>query len=1187
MICGTCGSQNDAGRKFCVECGTALAVPCPSCGTPNPAAGKFCGECGVSLSASGTEPTAVATAPTGAGTQNAAQVAERRLVSVLFADLVGFTTISESRDAEDVRELLEGYFALCRETIGRYGGTIEKFIGDAVMAVWGTPVAQEDDPERAVRTALDLVDAVRRMGEAAGVSDLALRAGVLTGEAAVTLGASDMGMVAGDLVNTASRLQSAAPPGTVLVGDSTRRASGDAIAYEAVADQVLKGKELPVAAWHALRVVAKRGGAGRSEQLEAPFVGRGAELQLIKDFYHGTARERGVRLVSVIGQGGIGKSRLAWEFLKYMDGVTELVYWHQGRSPSYGDGITFWALGEMVRMRLGIGEGADEEATREALTASLAEFVPDEGERRTLEGPLLQLLGFDDGSGAERGELFPAWRLYFERIAEQAPVVLVFEDLQWADEGLIDFIEDLLAWSRGKPIYVITLARPELLDRRPTWGAGQRGFTSLGLEPLTDAEMLELLGGLVPGLPEAAARTIVDRAEGIPLYAVETVRMLLNDGRLQLTDGAYQPVGDLSSLAVPETLHALIAARLDGLDPAERSVLQDASVIGLSFAADALAAVSGLAADDVERRLRHLARRELIALDDDPRSPERGQYRFVQGMIKEVAYGTLAKRDRRARHLAAARHFETLGDDELAGVLAQHYVEAYRAQPSGEEGSAVAAQARVALRGAAARASALASPANALAYVELALEVTTDRADELGLRREAGGFAADSGKVEASIPHLERAIDLATQLEDSVARRRAVGHLGNILIEGHQERALELLTDAMNEPGLTPDDDGYVEIAESLAKLNMRKSRFDEAVAIAERALPAAEARGLTVLAIELLTTRAVSLSNIGRPIESVSSLSGVIALAERLNLHDPQLRAMINLSYALDPDDPELAYRVSRDGAAKARAWGQRFGLRYLLGNACDTAIHVGDWDWALGEARDPIWDDAEPAERIWLGSIEVEILAARGEPVAELAAELERIAVGFDDSQYRGVAEYAAWMAMMASGRFAEVIERGRSSLTWGGQGALDGAPPIVSRAALRLRDADAIREMLTAFAGARKGRRTTAHRAAMDGALTALEDRRAEARSQYLEALRLFREMNLPWMVAGTGLDAIVADALEPAERQRVADEARAIFERLGAQPHLAQLDAALAAAPATDAPPSGRSAPAPDEVRSARA
>ena len=734
---------------------------------------------------------------------------------------------------------------------------------------------------------------------------------------------------------------------------------------------MLKGKELPVAAWRALRVVAKRGGAGRSDQLEAPFVGRDAELQLIKDFYHGTARERGVRLVSVIGQGGIGKTRLAWEFLKYIDGVTELVYWHQGRSPSYGDGITFWALGEMVRMRLGIGEGADEEETREALTGSLEEFVPDEEERRALEGPLLQLLGFQSGAEADRGQLFSAWRTYFERIAEQAPVVLVFEDLQWADEGLFDFIEDLLAWSRGKPIYVITLARPELLERRPTWGAGQRGFTSLGLEPLTDAEMLELLGGLVPGLPDSAARTIVGRAEGIPLYAVETVRMLLNDGRLQQTDGAYQPVGDLSTLAVPETLHALIAARLDGLEPAERSLLQDASVIGLSFGADALAAVSGIPADEVERRLRGLARRELITLDDDPRSPERGQYRFVQGLIKEVAYGTLAKRDRRARHLAAARHFEALGDDELAGVLAQHYIEAYRAQPGGEEGAAVAAQARVTLRAAAARARALASPAHALSYVELALEVTTDPADELALRREAGGFAADAGKFETSVPHLERAIELATQMGDRVARRRAVGHLGNVLIEGHQDRAFELLSEAMAEPGLTPDDDGYVEIAEALAKLFMRRSRFAEAVALVERALPAAESRGLTVLAVEMLTTRAVSLSNINRPIESVASLMGVIAPGRSPQPPGPAAAGDDQPGLRARPGRPGGGLpRVARRGGQELGRWGQRFGLRYLVGNATSTAIQIGDWEWALTEVRDPIWDDLEPAERIWLGA-------------------------------------------------------------------------------------------------------------------------------------------------------------------------------------------------------------------------
>ncbi len=415
MNCGSCGAPNEAGRKFCLQCGTRLIAGCPTCGTPNTPGARFCGECGSTLAASdGAAPVSADTAASSA----AGPTSERRLVSVLFADLVGFTAISESRDAEDVRELLNGYFETCREVVERYGGAVEKFIGDAVMAVWGAPVAREDDAERAVRAALDLVDAVVRLREEAGVPGLALRAGVLTGEAAVTLGATGMGMVAGDMVNTASRLQSVAPPGTVLVGEATRRAASDAITFEPAGEQLLKGKEAPVPAFRALRVVAKRGGVGRSERLEPPFVGRDSELRLIKDFFHATARDRGVRLVSVMGQAGIGKSRLAWEFHKYLDGLTELAYWHQGRSPSYGDGVSFWALGEMVRMRAGIGEGDDAETTRARLSETLHQFVPDAAERQSLEGPLLQLLGVADAHGRERSELFSAWRTFFERLAE-------------------------------------------------------------------------------------------------------------------------------------------------------------------------------------------------------------------------------------------------------------------------------------------------------------------------------------------------------------------------------------------------------------------------------------------------------------------------------------------------------------------------------------------------------------------------------------------------------------------------------------------------------------------------------------------------------------------------------------------------------------------------------------------------
>jgi predicted ATPase len=397
----------------------------------------------------------------------------------------------------------------------------------------------------------------------------------------VTIGATNQGMVAGDLVNTASRLQSVAAPGTVLVGEATQRAASGAIAFEPAGDQTLKGKAAPVPAWRALRVVAERGGRNRSEALEAPFVGRAEELRQLKDLFQTTNREGRPRLVSVIGPAGIGKTRLAWEFLKYLDGLLERVWWHSGRSPAYGDGITFWALGEMVRGRAGLAEADDEATTRARIAETVRAHVPDPTEAAWVEPALLALLGVDVQIGSE--QLFAAWRTFFERLAASSPVVMVFEDLHHADRGLLDFVDHLMEWSRGVPITVITLARPELLDRRPDWGAGKRSFTSIYLEPLPAADMERLLAGLVPGLPAPAVAGIVSRADGIPLYAVETVRMLLAQGRLVLDGGAYRPVGDLDEVAVPETLTALIAARLDGLDPADRALVEDAAVLGGSF----------------------------------------------------------------------------------------------------------------------------------------------------------------------------------------------------------------------------------------------------------------------------------------------------------------------------------------------------------------------------------------------------------------------------------------------------------------------------------------------------------------------------------------------------------------------------------------------------------------------------
>src|SRR5487761_2579555 len=575
VICSNCGTENRAGRKFCSRCAAPLVIVCARCQAQNEPGELFCGECAAPLegAAGSSVETRPSSHPAGQTTPASAPVAERRLVSILFADLVGVTTLAEGHDAEDTRELLTRYFGLSRDVIGRYGGAVEKFIGDAVMAVWGAPTAHEDDAERAVRAGLELVDAVRSL-----CPSIEARAGVLTGEAAVTVGAVGQGMVAGDLVNTASRLQSVAAPGTVLVGEATERAANRAIAFEPAGEQVLKGKAAPVPAWRALRVVAERGGRGRSDALEAPFVGRDDELRLLKDLFHATGREKRARLVSVIGPAGIGKTRLAWEFTKYLDGLVENVWWHDGRSPAYGDGISFWALGEMVRERAGLLETDDEEATRAKIAETLATHVPEPEERRWIE---------------------------------PAPVVMVFEDHHFADAGLLDFVDHLLEWSRNVPIYVVTLSRPELLERRPDWGAGKRSFTSIFLEPLPAAAMRELLAGLVPGLPAAAVTAIVDRADGVPLYAEETVRMLLTEGRLALEGGAYRPVCALATLAVLGTLTALIASRRDGLAPEDRALVSDAAVLGQSFTLAGLSAVSGIAGSELEPRLRALVRRGL------------------------------------------------------------------------------------------------------------------------------------------------------------------------------------------------------------------------------------------------------------------------------------------------------------------------------------------------------------------------------------------------------------------------------------------------------------------------------------------------------------------------------------------------------------------------------------------------
>ena len=484
MVCPKCQAENRRDRKFCRACGSELSRACESCGFVNDPDDAFCGECGSRLGAT------LSPGIESAGTpgENSASVERRngdadrtpetrsattelRHVSVLFCDLVGFTPMSETKDPEEVRELLSGYFDLARSIVARYGGVIEKFIGDAVMALWGAPVANEDDADRAVRAGLELTAAVSGYGSECGFP-LEARVGIVTGQAATTESAEG-GKVVGDSVNTAARVQSVAPPGCCYVDEATKRATAASIAYQDVGLHPLKGKTEPAQLYQALRVVAGVGGTLRSEGLEAPFVGRDSDLRLVKDLFHASAQEHRAHLVSVTGMAGIGKSRLGWEFYKYLDGLSDTFNWHRGRCVAYGEGIAYWALAEMVRGRAGIldGEAPGDAATK--LRASVTEHLSDPDERRWVEPRLAHLLGLDEhGAARDREDLFAAWRLFFERMAEVRPVVMSFEDMQWADSSLLDFVEYLLDWSRNHAIFVLTLSRPELLERRPNWARG-------------------------------------------------------------------------------------------------------------------------------------------------------------------------------------------------------------------------------------------------------------------------------------------------------------------------------------------------------------------------------------------------------------------------------------------------------------------------------------------------------------------------------------------------------------------------------------------------------------------------------------------------------------------------------------------------------------------------------------------
>jgi class 3 adenylate cyclase/tetratricopeptide (TPR) repeat protein len=948
-------------------------------------------------------------------TQAGPPPSERRLVSVLFVDLEDFTPLAESLDPEDVRNLQARYFEAARSVIAHYGGTLEKFIGDAVMAVWGAPTAHEDDGERAVRAALELVAVVARMGGAVPDRRLSARAAVGTGVAAVTPAVEGQGMVAGDLVNTAARLQAAAPSNSVLVDDTTRRVVGDAVTFEPAGPRTLRGKRRPVITWLAVGVAGKP--KGRAAGHSGPFVDRGTELAELIDLYGRTVAARRSRVVSVVGVAGIGKSRLVWEFERYLDALPEALTLHVGRAPSYGEGITFAPLAEMVRRRARISEGTETEVARRQLERTLDELVPDEVERRWIEPRLATLLDPGSHVAFERDELFAAWRRFFERVSEWAPVVLIFEDLHWADPALLDFIDHLATWSRAHPILIVTLARPELLDKRPTWGAGHHSFTAIQLEPLPDDRMAELLLRLGPGLPTGAVRRIVERAGGVPLYGVEVLRMLVDRGQAHPLDQGFELLDALDEMQIPDTLRSLVSARIDALPPADRGMLLSASVLGSRFHPDALVAISGLETAEARNRVAALIRRELVTLDDEPRSPGRGQLSFVQEVVRDVAYSTVSLRDRRTLHLAAADHLEALRDEELVEAVAEHLLAAHEAAPEHPEASAVARRAVSALRLAAARALALRVPAQALTHLLRALDLVDDEVTRAALWHEAAVAARGVPRFDLAETFLRRLIDWQQSNEEHIEAARTRAQLASLLLATERHgSALRDLEAALDGVADLASDASSVELSGQLARAHVLIGDDEQALDWANRTLDASGHLGLRAVAVDALITRGTAEMRLGHDAAGLADLHLAIADAQELGLIGAELRARNNVAWLVAPDDPRATMETARGGLELATRMGVGDMALQLAEVVCTVAIDTGDWDAAL-QVLDEVRDRPQaPAHRIEFAVSEAILRALRGDP--EAAAVLDALEPLDPDTEPQieaGIDQARAWIALV----------------------------------------------------------------------------------------------------------------------------------------------------------------------------
>ncbi len=1102
---------------------------CPACGEENPERARFCLACGASL---------VVETPAGE---------ERKVVSVLFVDLVGFTNSSDRADPEDVRATLRPYHERVKIDIERFGGTVEKFIGDAVMAVFGAPVSHEDDAERAVRSGLRILETIEELREDG--LELAVRAAVTTGEAVVALGARPErgeGIVTGDVVNTAARLQSAAPVGAVIVDEATRRSTESVITFEPLEPVAAKGKAEPIAVWRATHA---RSRVGQPEAAtHTPFVGREHERALLIDTFARAERESSVQLITIIGEPGIGKSRLVTELRTALDDRPDLITWRHGRCLPYGEGITFWALGEIVKAEAGILESDDPNVAASKLDETVNALFADESEQAWFGSRLAPLVGAGgDGGAVSREEAFTAWRRFLEAMAARRPCVLAVEDLHWADGALLEFLEHLLDWNMPVPLLLLCTARPELFERQPSWGGGKRNATTISLAPLSTEEAGRLLQVLLDRtlLPAETQAVLLERAGGNPLYAEQFARMLVERG-------------DVEDLAVPETVQALMAARIDTLRPELKMLLHDAAVVGRIFWSGALAAIGERDRDEVRRDLNELVRREFVRPVRLSSVEGEDEFSFWHALVRDVAYQQIPRAPRADKHVAAAAWVEQTAEARVADhaeILVFHYDQALElTRAAGDERPEIVKSLVRFLLLAGDRATRLdMQAAEALYRRALALSENEERARATALVRLARALV-ERGETVEGIDAYEEAIPTLRGFDETAAAV-AMLDLGLALWHrGESRRRQEVALEAISILESAPPGPDLVVAYERLANWEVLAGRLSEATVWVDKGLATAEELRVENT-VRLLQAQAGIRAYEGEQ-GCVTDLRSAWELALRLGLGLETGVAYNNLAertgwfVGLLP-----AVEVHNEGIDFSRGRGLTHNVMWMRSEKLRALYHLGAWDELLREADEVVrWQEEHGGGQIEIfGRVQLADVLAHRRSVTDAVRHVDALLPRARESgDPQMLVPGLATAALVSSARGADrdavgyVLELERLTretltfrslcLVW---------PVRVATAAGELQLAEAFLDG-SQHASAWDG-------CARPGALATLAEargRRDEAASFYAEAAERWREygsvVELAYALLGLGR---CGDA-------RAHREGEAIFSKLGASPVVAQ-------------------------------